>query len=426
MAGRKRARRNWGSGTVWEKAPGRWAIRWRENGRRRARGGFATREDAENVLAVVLGRVALDDAGMPAPRSETAPLPTLSALAPAWLDRRKVTHRAAVEDGRRWRLHLAPHFGRLTAPEVTHAAIRRFAEERLAAGLAPGTVGVCVAVLSALFADLVERETDKPGSTGAIVNPCRGLPRSIRALFKSDHNPEDTPYVERLEDVRRVFLALPEPVSIAYALGAMAGLRTGEAVALRWEAVDLATRRITVRAAVDKDNGEQRAPKDGDTRVAPILDGLHPVLTAWKLKSGGRGLVVPPLQKTAAHLSRDVLWKSLREALKAVGYPESARKPGTDHTLTWYRATRHTFASHWVLAGGSLATLARILGHASVTITERHYVHLRPDAFSERDHGTIALDLRASAGAVAQLPGSGQPAENGHEMTTPAGASATK
>jgi integrase len=319
-------------------------------------------------------------------------------LAVDWLKRRESTHRVAAEDRRRWNKHLAPHFARMKPAEVDHAAIRRFVEDRLAAGLAPGTVEVCVHVLSSLFVDLVERGLSPS-------NPCRSLPRGTRRLVKSDHDVQDTPFVEKLDDVRRIFLALEEPVSIAYALGAMVGLRTGEVVALRWENVDLAARRIIVKVACDRVTGEERAPKDGESRGVPILDGLFPVLEAWRLKTGGKGLVVPPMRKGAAHLSRNSLSEGLREALKVVKYAPTAWTPGDPGALTWYRATRHTFASHWVLAGGSLATLACILGHASVTITERHYVHLRPDAYADRDLTTIAVDLRPGTAETVKFEG---------------------
>jgi len=40
---------------------------------------------------------------------------------------------------------------------------------------------------------------------------------------------------------------------------------------------------------------------------------------------------------------------------------------------------RHTFASWWVQASGSLMTLQRILGHASLRMT-LIYAHLAPDS----------------------------------------------
>ena len=65
---------------------------------------------------------------------------------------------------------------------------------------------------------------------------------------------------------------------------------------------------------------------------------------------------------------------------------------------------RHTFASQWVLAGGSIEKLSTVLGHCSVVMTER-YVHLRPDLFGERILGAIPIDLSTTAPEPAQIVG---------------------
>lgn len=70
--------------------------------------------------------------------------------------------------------------------------------------------------------------------------------------------------------------------------------------------------------------------------------------------------------------------------------------------LGWYEATRHTFASQWVLAGGSIEKLSKVLGHYSVVVTER-YTHLRPDLFSAKDLGTVAVDLETKPGGWAAI-----------------------
>ena len=58
--------------------------------------------------------------------------------------------------------------------------------------------------------------------------------------------------------------------------------------------------------------------------------------------------------------------------------------------------TRHTFASQWVMNGGSIEKLKEILGHSTVQVTER-YAHLRTDLFDQRELGTIALDLKTGS-----------------------------
>ncbi len=39
---------------------------------------------------------------------------------------------------------------------------------------------------------------------------------------------------------------------------------------------------------------------------------------------------------------------------------------------------RHTFASHFMMSGGNILTLQKVLGHASLNMTMR-YAHLAPD-----------------------------------------------
>jgi len=43
---------------------------------------------------------------------------------------------------------------------------------------------------------------------------------------------------------------------------------------------------------------------------------------------------------------------------------------------------RHTFASHFMMNGGNILTLQRILGHHSLAMTIR-YAHLSPDHLQE-------------------------------------------
>ncbi|KAF1042432.1 MAG: Tyrosine recombinase XerD [Xylophilus sp.] len=54
---------------------------------------------------------------------------------------------------------------------------------------------------------------------------------------------------------------------------------------------------------------------------------------------------------------------------------------------------RHTFASHFMINGGNILTLQRVLGHASLTMTMR-YAHLAPDHMQE----VLALNPLANPG----------------------------
>ena len=77
--------------------------------------------------------------------------------------------------------------------------------------------------------------------------PCRAVPRATRRLYRNAHDSRTTPFLERHEDIRRVFLALEQPHATLFAIGALAGLRPGEVLGLEWTDVDIEGRRIHVR-----------------------------------------------------------------------------------------------------------------------------------------------------------------------------------
>jgi len=384
---RKPKRRVWGSGTVWQRGQ-RWWIQWREGGRRRAK-SYPDETTARKVLTKILADIATGKAGLPPDPTDA---PKLSELVTPWLARRQKTHRSWRSDVGRWTLHLAPAFGNMRPAEVDAARIRRFVEAKLTSGLQAQTVAHCVRLLSTFFADIVEQGH-------APANPCASLPRSTRRLFRSTYDTTTTPFLQTLADVRRVFLALPEPINVAFACGAFAGLRTGEVLGLSWEDIDLAGRRIHVRQQMR--DGALGVLKDEEGRIAPLQNSLAPILTAWKLKTGGEGLLFRPTVadrggrpgSPPTYQRPHTLHRHLREALKACGLP----------SLTWYEATRHTFASLWVMGGGSIELLSKILGHSSVAVTQ-HYAHMKVDLFAESAFAAMDVDLSAPAGTVVALP----------------------
>lgn len=363
-------RRPRGSGTVYREGPA-WSIRYGSRADRRYETGFRTRTEAENRLALLRAEAMQRRLGA---ATDPRLVPTLAELAKPWLRAREDSHAAGKEDASRWRRHLEPALGHLRPDEVDTARIRALVLS-LREVMKPGTARVCLSVLSSLYEDLLERRL-------AATNPARGLPKSILRLVRPDHDPETTPFLERLDDVRRVFLGLPEPFNVAFAIGALAGLRTGEVFTLRWTAVDLRARRILVR-----EGGSGGRTKDREPRAVPILDALLPVLEGWRLRHPGTGRVIPPLRCDGDRVDKHTPGPVLRRVLADLGFAELAA-----YDDAWYAATRHTFASQWAMAGRPLRELQKILGHSSIAITER-YAHLAPDYWAPGVHGALDVDL---------------------------------
>ena len=51
-------------------------------------------------------------------------------------------------------------------------------------------------------------------------------------------------------------------------------------------------------------------------------------------------------------------------------------------------------ASQWVLDGGDIFRLSKILGHSTVVVTQKFYAHLAPEAW-EQDYHRVAFHLPA-------------------------------
>lgn len=102
--------------------------------------------------------------------------------------------------------------------------------------------------------------------------------------------------------------------------------------------------------------------KSGKTRGVPIDQNLYEEINAHA--------------KTHKRLSRifDYSISAFREAVDRSGL--KLPQGQMTHVL------RHTFASHFMMNGGNILVLQRILGHASLTMTMR-YAHLAPEHLQE-------------------------------------------
>jgi integrase len=102
--------------------------------------------------------------------------------------------------------------------------------------------------------------------------------------------------------------------------------------------------------------------KSGKIRSVPIDDGLVEELRKHHKEHGSMNRVFGSA------------WAAFREGIEraSINLPEGQMT----HSL------RHTFASHFMMGGGNILALQRILGHESLTMTMR-YAHLSPEHLQE-------------------------------------------
>ena len=213
-------------------------------------------------------------------------------------------------------------------------------------------------------------------------NPCRGVKRLPRP-------PRSYLWIRTRAEFERVLSHLgPEFRDMAaVAVGTM--LRIDEMLHLQWDDVDLENRLITVQ------RGRKGPPKNGRIRHVPILDSVLPVLKARALKRGGAQLVFPGAVrrngKQGVRVAKPI----------GVAFKRALLRAGLDTKIRWHDL-RHTGASWWVMGGGDIFRLSKLLGHADVKITRDTYAHLAPEAW-QQDYGRVGFRM-PSEGRVIAMP----------------------
>jgi integrase len=299
----------------------------------------------------------------------------LRAIGRAWLASRTATHKDEINERSRWRRHLEVAFGDLLPVEVDAVRIRTFVEEKLATGLSSTSVGRCVGLLSSLFADLVEKGL-------APRNPVETVPRAVRRLYRDRHDPRTTPFLETEADIRQLHGELTGTLRTLFAVAVTTALRPSELLALEWGDVNFTLRRVQVQRRVRM--GHLGTPKSGHGRSVPLSPLALNVLREHRAATGETVRVFQP-NGDRRFLEMAEFRDEWRAALARAGLPQ----------MRFYDATRHTFASQWVMAGQPIEKLSKILGHSTVLTTER-YAHLKPELLTVPN--LFSFDIASDAG----------------------------
>lgn len=343
-----------------------WYVRYRDaDGKRKQR---ATHQPshalARRYLVEVEARIARGLVGIPEPEPAA---PTVGELCERFL---REYSRPRIKDLESYR-RLARTALRRALPllgdrriDALQAADLSRVRDALAARRAGSSVRTTLAFLSTVFS-----WAQRLGLLRA--NPVRGVETPPRR--------ETLEYLSREEVVALLDTAeraaetggLAERLRYAaLVLAIHTGLRKGELLGLRWCDVDLGSRRLSVCRSY------RGTPKGGRARHLRLPEAVLPVLAGWATACPRTpaGLVFPVsgldgVARMGSH--RDML--ELPALLVSAGCRPLAR--------AWH-ALRHTFASHFIMAGGNILTLQKILGHSDIKMT-LVYAHLAPDFLGE-------------------------------------------
>jgi integrase len=345
---------------VYRNAEGR--QRWQTIGRH---GSPWTPDMAREAAKRILGHV-VDGADPAAEKRAKRSAATVAELCDLYLadveagrllTRRKAAKKASTiaTDKGRFERHVKPLLGKMKVAAVTREDVDEFmhavAEGRTAArtktgkkrGLAnvrggKGTASRTVGLLGAIFTYAVRHRM-------RLDNPVRGVVRFADGRRK--RRLTDDEYNVLGAALRHAEAASIWPPAVAAArFLALTGWRSGEALALRRDEVDLARRTATL----------------GDTKTGPSMRPLsHAACEVLRSLTQSGNLVFPPTRGEVRMSGFPKLWARIA-ALG--GLPADV----TPHTL------RHSFASLAGDLGYSETTIAALVGHQGRSMTSR-YVH---------------------------------------------------
>lgn len=202
----------------------------------------------------------------------------------------------------------------------------------------------------------------------------RRAPRPVYSPVDPDMVLRDHKRRERFlteAELAKLFEATPPSARFAVYCGAMAGLRADEMLHLRAGIdVDLEMGAVTVR---DQEGWKPKTKRS--RRTIPMAAALRSAANAHILNGNARhGWMMPGFKTPEKPMTKTGWQQTFQAIVERAGlvYGTKQAHGVTFHTL------RHTFASHAVMRGVDLYTVAQLLGD-SLQMIESTYAHLSPD-----------------------------------------------
>lgn len=269
-------------------------------------------------------------------------------------------------------LHLLPALGAIQLSQLTPLQIQAYLSGLLQKGLSPNTVRKHDTLLRTCLKRAVAlRLLPENPMTGVFSPQLRApkytcySPQQLRILFQA---------------VQGTILELPVK------LAAYLGLRRSEITGLRWQCVDFQEQIILIQEVRTEVGGREvtKLPKTKSSIRKLSFGGSRDLIELLQRLYAQRHSVLPGdyviLNADGFPPSPDSLTQALLNVVRKQGLP-----PITLHGL------RHSFASVANSQGATIYDISHALGHSSITVTSKIYIHL----FQQAEQRTMQMVAQA-------------------------------
>lgn len=298
----------------------------------------------------------------------------LSVAADYWLRTEVDTSKRSTNTRQRYRYvvenFIQPGIGGLTLREATVAAIDRYLK-KVAAETGPASAKLCKSVLSGVMTMAV-RHGAVPTNTVRDVSQIEAPQKEVRALTMDEVK---ALRVALAADKAAASVDLPLLVDMLLATGA----RIGEALALRWDDVDLDAGTVAITGTVVRVKGQGMTRQDTTKGKKVRRLQLPPFAVAQLLE---RSVTGPYGGEW------NLVFPSAVSGLREVTTVERQWRVFREKHPAWKWVSPHTFrktVGTLIERERGLGDAASQLGHSSEKITQKHYVQMRELAPDYRD-----------------------------------------
>jgi integrase/recombinase XerC len=222
---------------------------------------------------------------------------------------------------------------------------RAYLAQRFGEGLARSSAARGLSALRGFFRFLDRRGLCSNAALGTVRTP--RLPKSVPKALTEDEAAQSLETVESL--ALHPWMGKRDLALLTLLYGC--GLRLGEALGL-------------TRGEAPRGDSLVVTGKGNKQRVVPVLPIVRAALDDYLAHCPWQLAPAAPLFVGArgGALNPGVVQRQLRRLRAALGLPETA----TPHAL------RHSFATHLLAGGGDLRSIQELLGHASLSTTQRY------------------------------------------------------
>ena len=321
-------------------------------GKRKVKGGFKTKVEAEKFMVDILSKVQTGTA----PGDCKMTFKEASEIFMRLHANKKCKYN--TEHGYQGYLknHLLPYFGKLKLCQITPLAVNEFVAQELETGRKNSTVNKYTKLMSQIYSFMIDMDVVVKNPLARIKSLKEERNEEIRSLSTE----ETKMLLSKTKDIYPDFYPL-----LFTAL--FTGMRQGELMGLTWDSINWITRKITV----DKNftHGRVGTTKTGKIRKVDMSLELVKVLKEWRLAcpKGEHNLVFP---------NGDGGYQDANNMIKRRFKP-ALNRAGIDSLR--FHDLRHTYASLLLANGAPMKYVQHQLGHSSIKMTMDLYTHLLPE-----------------------------------------------